>query len=218
MEPSTTQGQLRAYTINNGFFTKKFVLFLFFFSVTPLVLGISLISLILLTDSKEKDKIITETQNNVEMRKSGVQLFASLPASAPKIESSIQTEDARPEIIRKYLEKYNSPIADKAEFIVETADKYGLDFRLITAIAQQESNLCKRIPPGTHNCWGWGIHSRGTLGFSSYEEAIVTVSQGLRSEYLDKGYLTVDEIMLKYTPLSPGTWAQGVRTFMQEMQ
>jgi len=98
------------------------------------------------------------------------------------------------------------------------ADKYGLDFRLTTAIAQQESNLCKKTPAETYNCWGWGIHSKGTLGFEDYPHGIETVSRGLRKEYLDKGYLTVEDIMSKYTPLSNGSWAMGVSTFMAEMQ
>jgi hypothetical protein len=105
-----------------------------------------------------------------------------------------------------------------APSIVDTADKYGLDFRLTTAIAQQESNLCKKIPPESNNCWGWGIHSQGTLGFSSFQEGIENVSKGLREEYLDKGFRTTEEIMSKYTPLSPGSWAEGVNKFMAEMQ
>ncbi|KKU47808.1 MAG: hypothetical protein UX67_C0028G0001, partial [Candidatus Woesebacteria bacterium GW2011_GWF2_46_8] len=100
----------------------------------------------------------------------------------------------------------------------EAADRYELDYRLTTAIAQQESNLCKIIPPGSNNCWGWGIHSAGTLGFDSFEEGIETVSAGLRKEYLDKGFRTVEEIMSKYTPLSNGSWATGVTKFMSEME
>ena len=104
-----------------------------------------------------------------------------------------------------------------AEFIVATSDKYGLDFRLTTAIAQQESNLCKYIPSGSYNCWGWGIHSRGTLGFASYDEGIDIVSRGIKSEYIDKGYVEPLDIMSKYTPLSNGSWAEGVTKFLSDM-
>jgi hypothetical protein len=104
-------------------------------------------------------------------------------------------------------------------YMVQKSDEYGLDYRLIPAIAQQESNLCKIIPPETYNCWGWGIHSRGTLGFNSYEEAIETVMQGLKKEYIDKGYTTPDTIWTKYTPGSPdGAWAKGVNQFMSAME
>jgi hypothetical protein len=116
------------------------------------------------------------------------------------------------------MESYGSPLAPYSGLIVQTADKYSIDFRLITAIAQQESNICKIIPPGSYNCWGWGIHSKGSLGFSSFQEGIEEVSSGLRSEYLNKGLTTINEIMSKYTPLSNGSWANGVNTFMSSMQ
>jgi len=83
---------------------------------------------------------------------------------------------------------------------------------------RKESNLCKIIPPETYNCWGWGIHSKGTLGFSSFEEGIETVSQGLKKTTSTKDFRTIEEIMSKYTPLSNGSWAEGVNQFMQEME
>lgn len=126
--------------------------------------------------------------------------------------------DARPLLLKKYLECYHSPLAPLADFIFAVSQKYGLDYRLLVAIAQQESNLCKKIPKDSFNCWGWGIHSRGTLRFSSWEEAIETVAKGLREEYIEKGLNTPEEIMRKYTPLSNGSWAAGVREFMAEIE
>lgn len=148
----------------------------------------------------------------------GVQVYAALPSKVPSISTEIGTEDARIEMVRQYLYRYNSPLAPFAYQIVESADRYGLDYRLTTAIAQQESNLCKVIPPESFNCWGWGIHSMGTMGFTSYAKGVETVSKGLKTKYIDEGYKTIEEIMGKYTPLSKGSWANGVLTFMNEMQ
>ena len=121
--------------------------------------------------------------------------------------------------LKNYLEKYNSPLLGNENYIVSRSDEVGLDFRLITAIAQQESNLCKIFPEETYNCWGWGIHSKGTLGFASYNEAIDAVTYGLKTEYIDKGLTTPDTIWKKYTPSSPdGAWAKGVNQFMSEME
>jgi hypothetical protein len=136
----------------------------------------------------------------------------------PLVTEQIGSADARPEILRQYMESYGSPLEPYSELIVQTADKYSLDFRLITAIAQKESNICKVIPPESYNCWGWGVHSKGSLGFSSFQEGIEEVSKGLRSDYLDKGLTTVNEIMSKYTPLSNGSWAEGVNKYMSEME
>ena len=149
----------------------------------------------------------------------GVKVYASLPREFPKISGEASSGDARPELIRQYLVRYNSPLVGLENFMVAKSDEYGLDYRLIPAIAQQESNLCKIIPDNTYNCWGWGIHSKGTLGFRSYEEAIKTVMEGLKSEYIDKGLTTPDAIWTKYTPSSPdGAWGKGVNQFMEEME
>ena len=198
-------------------FWKNLLLIAVFFLITPLTLGISVFSLLSLRNNQIAEEKFN-TENITIPLKSGVKVFAALPDRSPLVSSHIETADARPEIIANYLKFYKSPLFAYSDKIVETADKYDIDFRLVTAIAQQESNLCKVIPPGSYNCWGWGIHSKGTLGFSSYEEGIEEVSKGLREEYLDKGYSTVKEIMSKYTPLSNGSWANGVETFMQDMQ
>lgn len=197
-------------------FWKNLVLVFSFFILTPLVLLVSLFSLFSLTkyDHNEKGSVLGINVANP----SGVKVFASLPTDLASISGYAVPEDAREEILKQYLSYYNSPLLPFAEKIVEEADKNELDFRLIVAIAQKESNLCKIIPPNTYNCWGWGIHSKGTLGFTSYPEGIEIVSKGLKESYIDKGFKTIEEIMSKYTPLSNGSWAQGVNQFMSEME
>lgn len=180
-----------------------------------LVLTTSLFTLV--RYSKLQPQVLGASTENTDTP-SGVRLYASLPEELPSISAQVVESDARYEIIKNYLSYYNSPLEKNYKTIVDTADKYKVDFRLITAIAQQESNLCKRIPAETYNCWGWGIHSRGTLGFTSFDEGIEAVTKGLREEYINKGYNTVDKIMSKYTPSSNGSWAFGVETFINDMR
>jgi hypothetical protein len=193
-------------------FWKNLFLISVFLVVTPITLGISLFSLF--TFEKSNNQILTD--NKIY---GSVKIYASLPSEFPTVSGTYSSSDARPQLIRNYFIRYNSPMVGLENYIVEKADQYELDYRLIPAIAQQESNLCKIIPPNTYNCWGWGIHSEGTLGFSSYEEAIEVVMSGLKSEYIDKGYTTPDTIWKKYTPGSPdGAWAKGVNQFMSQME
>lgn len=199
-------------------FWKNLIIVFAFFTLTPLVLLTSLFSLFSLSKFSDTQKEAPIPVTSTYQTNSGLRVFASLPIDTPSINGYAISADARPEIIRQYLASYNSPLEPLAGKIVEAADKYGLDYRLITAIAQQESNLCKIIPQETYNCWGWGIHSKGTLGFDSFEEGIETVSKGLKEEYVDKGYTTPEEIMAKYTPLSNGSWAFGVNKFMGDME
>ncbi len=193
-------------------FWRRISLVLTFFVLAPITLVVSLFSYVSLKNQAAKQPVALVQGTN------GVRIFASLPNTAPSFSGEIVMKDARPAILAKYMDQYNSPLTSYAPKIVEIADKYKLDPRLLVAIAQQESNLCKIIPYGSYNCWGWGITSVSSLAFKSYEEGIETVAQGLRENYLDKGYTTPEEIMSKYTPSSPGTWAAGVSAFIAQMQ
>lgn len=192
-------------------FWKNLILVGVFLCLTPIVLAISLFSLVLMknTTVKADDSLGNLSQANI---------YAPYEQNESSLGGEVGKADARAAIVQQYLDYYNSPLSPYANFIVTKADLYGIDFRLVTAIAQQESNLCKVIPEGSYNCWGWGITSQGTLGFSSFEEGIDTVSKGLKTQYLDKGYLTIEDIMSKYTPSSNGSWANGVNKFIAEMQ
>ena len=197
-------------------FWKNLILFFSFFILTPLALLISLFSLFSLTKYKHLEK--SEVLGTNITSSSGIKVFASLPTELAITDAYPISADARTEIIQQYLKSNNSPLEPHAVKIVEMADKYQLDFRLTTAIAQKESNLCKVIPSGTYNCWGWGIHSQGTLGFNSFEEGIETVSKGLKEKYIDEGFKTIEEIMSKYTPLSNGSWAESINHSMSQME
>ena len=135
-----------------------------------------------------------------------------------KIKSEIAADDARPLIIKRYLEKYKSPLVPYADLIYQVSEDYGLEYYWIVAIAQQESNLCKKAPEDSHNCWGYGIHKRGTLKFDNYELAIKSYAEYLKREYFDKGLNTPELIMQKYCPSSNGSWANGVNQFIEEMK
>jgi len=202
---------------NSFSFWKNIILAIVFFSVTPLTLGASLYSLLSFNNNKLESqnlKLINRDTTTVL----GARIYASLPIDFPSISEKVQSSDARPEIIKNYLLRYKSPLVSFAGYIVQAADEFNIDYRLTTAIAQQESNLCKIIPPNTYNCWGWGIHSEGTLGFSSYEEGIRAVTMGLAQNYIALGFDTPEKIMSKYTPLSNGSWAKGVEQFLNEME
>lgn len=145
--------------------------------------------------------------------------FAALPKVSFEIKTALAKEDARPMLIDRYLNHYNSPIAGMGDYIVKVSDAVGLDPYLVIAIAQQESNLGKLMPPNCHNAWGWGIHSAGTLCFDSWNEGINTFVSGLSEKYLAYGLRTPEEIMTKYNATSPnGAWAKGVNQFLEELQ
>ena len=125
------------------------------------------------------------------------------------------TNDIRVANLKFFFRKYNSVLYDHAETFVKRADENQFDYRLLAAIAMQESNLCKYIYENSHNCWGWGIYGNKVTRFESYDEAIDTISRGIKKYYIDKGLTTPEDIMRKYTPPSDGSWAYGVNTFLK---
>lgn len=133
----------------------------------------------------------------------------------------VEVADARPEIIANFLKRYDSPLKPHDEYgqkLVEIADKYQLDYRLLPAIAMQESNLCKKIPSNSFNCLGFGVTATSTLRFASYEESFDRAASSLKRNYIDKGLDTPEKIMTKYTPHSNGSWARSVTRWVWEME
>ena len=110
------------------------------------------------------------------------------------------------------VNRNNAPLADYAEKFVEVANKYGLDYRLLPAIATIESSGGKNNFR-KYNAWGWGNKS-----FSSFEEGIETVGKGLKTGYIDKGRDTVEEIAPVYCPPNYKNWARSVNQFMNEIE
>jgi hypothetical protein len=131
---------------------------------------------------------------------------------------SIISKDARIEMVRQFFAKYKSPLEPFATNVVEEADKHDLDFRLLPAIAMQESNLCQKIIANSHNCWGFGIYGKTVTKFDSYPEAIETITRTLAKNYVAGGLNTPEEIMKKYTPSNNGDWAKSVSHFMSQLQ
>ena len=195
-------------------FWKRIIFIFVFFTITPVALFSSVLSLITVT--KDNNQII---QNNLIIDpKPGVKVYASLPSDNSFISNEVVIQDARPLILKDLLMSYNSPLSEYSELLVKTSDKYGFDWKILTAIALKESGACRVIPENSHNCWGWGIHSEGTLMFDNYEEAIETVSKGLKQNYIDKGYVSVEDIMKKYANPNSTTWADGVNYYIEKLK
>jgi hypothetical protein len=145
--------------------------------------------------------------------------FEALPEGAMRSDAmDLGTKDARIAVLEAFFDQHNSPLEGHAEKFVDEADKNGLDYRLLPAIAMQESNLCKKVPTGAdNNCWGFGIYGKKRTRFDTYNDGIRIVSQTIANNYVAQGLETPEQIMTKYTPGSNGSWAEGVTYFMDRI-
>jgi hypothetical protein len=144
--------------------------------------------------------------------------YAALPPADETITATIVQEDSQTEIVRQFLEKHNSPLEPYAPDLVVAANRYDLDFRLLPAIAMQESNLCKKVPENSNNCWGWGIYGGKVTRFNNYPEAIETISKTLATKYRARGLVTPHEVGQLYNPSNTNNWAESVTHFMEELK
>jgi len=189
---------------------KKLFSIFVFFTFTPLTLLASIFTLNQISPRKEPTQL--------QSFQSVSQLYAALPETQGEVLGAVVEEDARPVIIEKYLERYDSPLLPYAQDLFNASEKYGVDYKLIVAIAQCESNLCKKSPSGSFNCWGF---ENGETKFLSWQQAFEQVAKTLKEKYIDQGLTTPEEIMPKYAPPSVekgGPWAKCVTQFMEDLE
>jgi len=195
---------------------KKLLILLSFF----ILVFINLFLTIKILHFSQKQQKINTILREIDDQKNYYQQFST--TSGPVVLGTYQTQwevnDNRVANLKSFFRKHNSPLYQYADLIVQVSDKYHFDYRLLPAIAMQESTLCKFIPESSHNCWGWGIYGNTITRFDSYEEAIETVAKGIKKNYLDKGLITASKIMQKYTPSSSGSWAAGVNYVLRMLE
>jgi len=189
---------------------RKIILSASFFIFTPALILVSILYYLFLSYNYKSHNGLNNSNRKVA--------FAALPALENVLGDSIVPKDARIEMVKQFFAKYKSPLELYAKNVVEEADKYGLDFRLIPAIAMQESNLCQKIIADSFNCWGFGIYGKKVTRFENYPQAIETVTRTLAKNYIAGGLDTPETIMKKYTPSNTGSWAYSVNYFMSLLQ
>lgn len=89
----------------------------------------------------------------------------------------IEIVDNRAEKIDTYFEQHDLPMAGLGEKMVQEADLYGLDWKLIPALAMRESTggkfACQKV---TFSPFGWGSCK---INFDSYDHAIAVLAKNL---------------------------------------
>ncbi|OGG11408.1 hypothetical protein A2Z00_00570 [Candidatus Gottesmanbacteria bacterium RBG_13_45_10] len=146
------------------------------------------------------------------------QLTASAGTSQV-LSATVTAGDARVLLVKSFLEKYNSPMSDIADAIVAEADRYGVDFRLVPAIAMCESNAGKRIPKkNEYNAFGIAVYTGQLKGkaFADWQQSIEWVTKYIKEKYYDRGITDLRDIGAIWAPPSVNTqysWTTCVERF-----
>jgi hypothetical protein len=134
--------------------------------------------------------------------------------------ANVVAGDARGLLLKKFLEKYSSPMAPYADLLVQKADENGFDFRLVVSIAMCESNLGKRMPSrDSFNPFGIAVYTGQEFGkkFNDWEHAITWVSEYIRTKYYDRGITDLRDIGAIWAPPSVEngySWTNCVQQFI----
>ena len=138
--------------------------------------------------------------------------------------ATIEAGDARALLLSAYLTKQESPLGEFAHYIIDRAETYGIDYRMVPAIAMCESGGGKRLPTkDSYNAWGVAVYTGQLSGkkFANWMYAIDWVSKYIKEKYHDKGLTELTQMGAKWAPPSVengNSWANCVEFFMNQMQ
>ena len=121
-------------------------------------------------------------------------------------------KDDRERRLRNYLSSKGSPLAPYSKDFINTADKYGLDWRLMPAIAGVESTYGLFVPSGSYNPYGW---NNGNFNFNSWAASTDYVAGQIKNRWGYLGNITPWKIGPSYAA-SP-TWASKVTYYMSDI-
>lgn len=152
----------------------------------------------------------------------GSQITATA-GTAQILGTNVIAGDARSLLLENYLTDYGSPMAPFADLMVREADSNGLDFRLLVAIAMCESNLGKKIPShDSYNPFGIAVYTGSLSGkkFAGWEDAIIWVSNYIKTFYYDRGITNLRDIGAIWAPPTEAdghAWSACVSGFQKSI-
>lgn len=111
------------------------------------------------------------------------------------------------ETLTAYLAKKNSPLAEQAEHLLDQRD-----WKLIIAISQAESNMCKRQLG--YNCWGIGGGNHRK--YPNLQTAILD-AQTVIGKYVDSGRDTPEKMLTRYVGWQNYNWVKAVNQVLSQL-
>lgn len=123
--------------------------------------------------------------------------------------------DPRVAQMRTVLTKYKSPMVGLEKVLIDTAEKYDLDWTLMAAIAGTESSFASRMPAGCINPYGWGIYGDNKICFKTLEDSIEGVAAGLAKKYNTS---SLESIARTYNKVSTEGWINHTKFFINKIK
>lgn len=197
--------------------TQKLLLIAGWFTSTFVLILLNLTMLVNFANNNSKHKKLSA----VVSQERPFQLAAA--GTSQVLSASVVAGDARVLLVESFLNRHDSPMAPYASIIVSEADRFGLDFRLVPAIAMCESNAGKHMPKKSeYNFAGIAVYTGQNKGkaFDSWEHGIAWVSEYIKTRYYDIGLDELVEMETKWAPpaVENGhSWSNCVKSFQNQI-
>lgn len=185
------------------------------------LVGLFLIGLTqILHSSQSQNRLAVKATSEVMIptQTEPVKSYSNLIEAEIMLTQAVQRREIQVNSVRDYFSRRGvPPLTNHASSFVDEADKYGLDYRLLPAIATVESGGGRAIPYQSFNAWGWGVCSGCKSGgkWSNWDQAIAAMSHNIRNRYYNRG-LTVPETIGRVYAADPN-WSAKVRNEMNKI-
>jgi hypothetical protein len=136
--------------------------------------------------------------------------------------ASVVAGDARLKLLESFMS--GTPLFPYAGKIIELADTYQIDYRLVPAIGMCESNLGKRIPSSdSYNAFGIAVYTGQQTGakFENWNKALEWVFEFIDTRYISRNIIDLKQIGASWAPPSlekDNSWANCVEKFMRSIE
>lgn len=122
-----------------------------------------------------------------------------------------KAREARYGSLQNFLSGYGSPLSPYARDFIDAGDKYGVDYRVVVAIAGREQTFGVAWPGNSNNFWGYGGYRWPDISTAIYE-----YTRHLSEEYpgLSRGDIYGSASRYAASP----TWASGVTEFYSQLR
>lgn len=195
---------------------QKYLLAVIWFPITFVLLILNLSLLASLSHASNQESYHAAYQTS--------QITAPSYGSEQVLGATIEAGDARALVLQKFLTRQGSPLAEYANYIVERAENYNIDYRVVPAIAMCESTGGKRIPSkDSFNAWGISVETGELSGakFTNWMTGIEWVTKYMYEKYYNRGISSLEDIGAIYAPPSVfngNSWANCVSFFINQIQ
>lgn len=142
-----------------------------------------------------------------------------------------QHKEVAPNTHNDTTEQQTSGYEPKNEVIEQdmfkvASDMYNIDYFLLKAISIHETGHFTSKAWNEYNNAGGIMNKNGLVRYETKEDGIMAMARLLKTQYIDKGYDTIEKIQTKYAPLNvkndPNNlnrhWVSGVTKIYNELK